>query len=74
MLTTLASDADVLAKIEAFCEANGLKPTTFGRLALGDGNLVSNLKAERSLTLKTAARVLDFIATYQPANSVQEAA
>lgn len=66
MATALTTDADVLARIETFCERHDMKPTTFGRLSIGDGNLVANLKAERSLTLKTAGRVLSFIATYRP--------
>jgi len=66
MQTTLASDADVLKQIEAFCAQHEIKPTTFGRMALGDGNLVTNLRADRSLTLKTAARVVEFMATYRP--------
>lgn len=66
MLKTLASDAEVLAKIEAFCADHSLKPSTFGRLAIGDGSLVKNLKTGRSLTLKTANSVVDFMASYRP--------
>lgn len=69
MVTTLASDADVLAQIDRFCTAHNLKPTTFGRMAIGDGNLVANLKADRSLTLKTARRVMAFMAEYRPTES-----
>jgi len=64
MVTTLASDADILAQIDWFCAAHGLKPSTFGRLAIGDANLITNLKADRSLTLKTARRIIDFMASY----------
>lgn len=65
MLTTLASDAEVLAKIEAFCADHSLKPSTFGRMAIGDGSLVKNLKTGRSLTLKTANSVIGFMQSYQ---------
>jgi len=61
MVTKLASDADILQQIEAFCEAHDMGVTTFGRAAIGDPNLVSGLRAGRSLTLKTAHAVLDFI-------------
>lgn len=68
MQTTLASDADILKRIEAFCSAQEMSLTGFGRASIGDGNLVSNLKADRSLTLKTAARVVRFMETYRPAD------
>lgn len=66
MENTLPTDADLLAKIEKFCTDKKLPPTTFGRLAIGDGNLVANLRSNRSLTLKSANRVVDFMATYTP--------
>jgi hypothetical protein len=62
MKTALTSDADVLKQIEEFCDESGMGVTTFGRKAIGDANLVSNLRAGRSLTLKTANAVLRFIA------------
>jgi hypothetical protein len=71
MVTTLASDADILAQIDRFCSKQGLKPSTFGRLAIGDANLIANLKADRSLTLKTARRIVDFMASY-PVASVEQ--
>ncbi|WP_082451797.1 hypothetical protein [Sphingomonas sp. Leaf30] len=64
MVTTLASDADILAQIDRFCSKHALKPSTFGRLSIGDANLITNLKADRSLTLKTARRIVDFMASY----------
>jgi hypothetical protein len=66
METTLASDADVLNAIERFCAEHEVSPTTFGRLSIGDGSLVTNLRANRSLTLKTANRILNFMASYGP--------
>ena len=67
MTTTLASDADVLKRIEQFCRDQNIPITTFGRKAIGDGNLIPNLRAgKRSLTLKTANRVLAFMASYEP--------
>lgn len=66
MEQTLPTDAEMLAKIEAFCANNDLPPTTFGRLAVGDGNLVPGLKRERSMTLRTGQRIIEFMATYTP--------
>lgn len=74
MVTTLASDADILAQIDRFCGRHGLKPSTFGRLSIGDANLIANLKADRSLTLKTARRIVDFMASYPAAPAEQKAA
>lgn len=73
MDTTLASDADILARIEKFCGEHEIPTTTFGRMAIGDGNLVPNLRANRSLTLKTARRVMDFMADYNPAPDAEAA-
>lgn len=70
----LISDAEVLAKIETFLDRHKMKPTAFGRSAVGDGNLIANLKAGRSLTLKTAQRVLGYMATYRPDQPVEQAA
>lgn len=70
MEPTLASDADILKQIEAFCEAQSMGVTTFGRAAIGDPNLVSNLRSGRSLTLKTAKAVLDFMVAHEGRNSL----
>lgn len=66
MATTLTSDAEVLEQIEAFCAKRNISLTSFGRQAIGDGNLVGNLRSSRSLTLKTARKVIDFMADYVP--------
>ena len=67
MSDALFTDADMLAKVDAFCARHAMAPTTFGRLAAGDGSLVPNLRAGRSLTLKTANRVADFMTSYRVA-------
>jgi hypothetical protein len=64
MQTTLASDADILSGIESFIAEHGLPPTTFGRKAIGDANLVPNLKQGRELRRATEARVRRFMAEY----------
>lgn len=67
----LASDADILKQIEAFCTRNHMGVTTFGRNVIGDPNLVGNLRNGRSLTLKTANAIVAFMAEYptQSANA-----
>ena len=65
MRKNLTSDAELLTQIERFCATHGIRPTTFGRQAIGDGNLISSMRqGKRSLTLKTAARVIEFMAGY----------
>lgn len=64
MDTQLASDADILRKAEEFCGQIGMGVTTFGRKAIGDPNLIANMRNGRSLTLRNAARVVAFMAEY----------
>jgi hypothetical protein len=60
----LISDAELLARIEAFRARYRMKVSAFGRGAVGDASLIKNLQDGRSLTLKTAQRVLDFMARH----------
>jgi hypothetical protein len=66
----LPTDAEMLAKIEAFCAENSISPTTFGRRAVGDGNLINGLRNDRSMTLRTGQRIIEFMATYRPTKQV----
>ena len=69
MATVLASDADLLERVEAYLADTGMKPTTFGRRAIGDANLVAALRdGSRNPTFKTARKVLDFIDGLDAAN------
>lgn len=56
------SPRELLAEIEAFCEHKHLSPTRFGKLAVNDFGLIGRLKAAKSVTPKTAARIRAFIA------------
>ena len=51
-------------RLNAFLGSTGLSPTTFGMKALGDPNLMRQLDGGRSLSLRTADRVLAFVADY----------
>jgi hypothetical protein len=51
----------LLARIDAYLAKTGMSATTFGRLALRDGNFVARLRAGRGLTLRTHARVDSFL-------------
>ncbi len=58
----------VLAEIGEFCRRAGLAESTFGRLAVNDGKLVSRLRDGGGVTLDTAARLRKFMAEYDPAD------
>lgn len=64
MSTTLASDADLIADIEQFLAAHEMPPTTFGRRAIGDANLIEDLRAGRELRRATESKVRSFMATF----------
>ena len=51
-------------RIRSFLASTGMSPTRFGRLAVGDPHLVRRIERGRSLTLRTADRVLAFIRDY----------
>ena len=72
MVNQPPTDAELLSSIEQFCSQHEIAPTAFGRAAIGDGSLIANLKQNRSVTLKTAHRVLAFMAGFCP--DQQEAA
>ena len=49
-------------RLNAFLGSTGVSPTTFGMQAVGDPNLMRQLDGGRSLSLRTADRVLAFVA------------
>lgn len=57
---------DVLASIEAHCLAHGIAETTFGRIAVNDGKLVSRLRSGRSITLDTLTKIEAALSTSPP--------
>lgn len=69
MKHALISDAEMLERIEAFCERNSIGTAAFGRSAIGDPSLVGNLRKHRSLTLRTANKIEAFMAEYEPDRS-----
>ena len=54
------------SRVRVFLGRTGVSPTTFGMKALGDPNLMRQLDGGRSLSLRTADRVLAFVADYRP--------
>lgn len=63
------TDDTLLAEIDAFLARTNMKPTRFGIDTLGDGGLVNGLRTGRSLTLKSANRVLAFMSEYRAEQS-----
>ena len=52
------------SRVRAFLGRSSLSPTRFGRMALGDPSLVRRIERGRSLTLRTADRILAFVSEY----------
>ena len=52
------------ARVAAFLDRTGMSPTTFGMRAVGDPNLMRQIAAGRSLSLRMADRILAFIDGY----------
>ena len=50
------------SRVSAFLRRTGMRPTTFGLRALGDPNLMRQIDGGRSPSLRTADRLLAFIA------------
>ncbi len=51
-------------RVNAFLEETGMSPTTLGMRAVGDPNLMRQIAGGRSPSLRTADRVLAFIAGF----------
>jgi hypothetical protein len=60
-------------QVEAFLKAHRVKPTEFGRQAVGDPSFVLALRRGRSPTLATADKVLSFMTDFETAERKREA-
>jgi hypothetical protein len=61
----IMTDAELLAKVEAFLKRTKMPATRFGRETMADGSLVTHLRAGRSLSLANAGKVVDFMIAYR---------
>lgn len=52
---------DLLRRIAAYCTRANIAPSTFGRMAINDGKLVTRLEAGRRLWPETEAKVRRFM-------------
>jgi hypothetical protein len=55
----------LLAEVERFLRKTGMAQTAFGDQALGDPNLVSNLRGGRELRYKTFLKVRAFMSAHE---------
>ena len=62
-MATLAEQFNT--RLNAFLEETGMSPTTLGMRAVGDPNLLRQIGRGRSPSLRTADRVLAFMAAYE---------
>lgn len=53
---------ELLREIRAFLRETRMGPTYFGKVAAGNSELVSRLKAGKTITLRTAERARKFMA------------
>lgn len=56
-----------VAEIDAFLERSGMSASAFGKASIGDPNLVSDLRAGRSPSLRLIGRVKDYIEAQEKA-------
>ena len=58
-----------ISRVSAFLGRSGLSPTAFGKKAMGDPNLMRQIGRGRSPSLRTADRILAFIAEQDRASA-----
>ena len=69
----MISPAQFLHQIETFLAKAEMTPTRFGIDAVRDPNFVHDLRKGRVPSIKKAGDVLDFIATWKPAEKADAA-
>jgi hypothetical protein len=60
---TFPKHPELAEEVAAFMAAKGIRHTTFGKLAVGDPSLISNLREGRELRSKTIRRIRHFMMT-----------
>jgi hypothetical protein len=59
------STPDILAEVEAFLRTSGMGPSYFGKLAVGNSEIVRKLRDGRPILTSTADRLRAFIEARQ---------
>jgi hypothetical protein len=71
----MSIQSELLTEIESFLTTSGgMAETTFGKLAVNDGKLVSRLRNGRNVTVSTIERTRQFLREQRAVPSVTEAA
>lgn len=60
----MIDDAALLRQVEAFLSEHGIPPSRLGLSALRDGALVTQMRAGRSLTLRSANRLISWMGSF----------
>lgn len=55
----------LIQRIERHMRENRMSPTRFGREAIGDPNLVTQLRNGRELRARTLQRLIDYLAEHE---------
>src|SRR6186713_3664066 len=66
---TSATADQVLGEIRDYCRATQTAESTFGRLVVNDGKLVSRLRDGARITTGTLDKVRAYLAEHQPAST-----
>ncbi len=61
-------EGQFISRVSAFLGRSGVSPTAFGKMAVGDPNLMRQIGRGRSPSLRTADRILAFIADHDGAS------
>ena len=61
-------EGQFISRVSAFLGRSGVSPTAFGQMAVGDPNLMRQIGRGRSPSLRTADRILAFIAEHDGAS------
>jgi hypothetical protein len=59
--------ADLLKEIEEFLARTGMKPTMFGLKAIKDPSFVKRVRNGGGMTLRTAGKIREFLASHPAA-------
>lgn len=55
------TEAELLSRIDTFLDRHDMAPTTFGRKATGEPQLIDSIRKGRSPSLKVVNRVIEFM-------------
>src|SRR3977135_4700148 len=69
-----ATAEQILGEIRDYCRATRTAESTFGRLVVNDGKLVSRLRDGARITTSTLDKVRAYLSEHRPAQGTEQAA